>query len=64
MYIIDIFNAVNSLCSCVVNSQFIFLTQLYCYIPKIFKMNVSNRFLSSKSPFELFSSCEFTKVIL
>ena len=32
---------------------------------EIFKINVANRFLSTKSPFEImFLRCEFTKVIL
>ena len=39
-------------------------TQIYFCIPEIFKMNVSNQFLSTKSPFEfLFLSCEFTIII-
>ena len=39
-------------------------SELFC-IPEILKSNVANRFLSTKSPFEsVFSSCEFTKVIM
>ena len=41
------------------------LSQIYFCIQEIFKTNVSNRVLSTKSPFKLmFLSCEFTKVIL
>ena len=43
-----------------------FLTyNIYFCIPEIFKTNVSNRFSSTKSTSGfVFSSCEFTKVIL
>ena len=41
------------------------LSQIINCIPEIFKMEVYNRVLSTKSPFEFaFSCCEFTKVIL
>ena len=44
---------------------FIFFTQIYFCIPAISQLNVSNRFLSTKSIFEfVFSWYEFTKVVL
>ena len=42
-----------------------YLSQIYFYIPQIFKTNFLNQFLSTKSPFEfVFLRCEFTMVIL
>ena len=39
--------------------------QIYFCLPEIFETNVSNRFLSTKSPLKfVFSRCEFTKVML
>ena len=44
-------------------TKYIFL--IYFYIPEIFITNVSTRSLSTESTFRfVFSSCEFTKVIL
>ena len=41
------------------------MSQIYFCIPEIFRTNVLNRFLGTKSPFEfVFSRCEFTKVIV
>ena len=41
------------------------LNQVYFSLPETFKTNVSNRFLSTKSPFEfVFLCCEFKKVIV
>ena len=44
--------------------KYIFSTQIHLSIPEIFKTNVKNRFLCTKSCFEIvFWCCEFTKVI-
>ena len=44
-------------------SNYNFDSDLLLYIPDIFKTNVSNQFLSIKSPFEfVFLYCEFTKL--
>ena len=40
-----------------------YLSQIFYWLPEIFKTNVWNRFLSTKSP-GVFMCCEFTKVFL
>ena len=46
-------------------TKYIFLTQFYFCITEIFKANIWNRFLRTKSPFEfVFKCCEFTKFII